>query len=172
MLSTITMSREFVLNGCVWLAFCESLFVNQSKCNWFPLFLCIGLPHYQWRYFLKNWYSDKQNEIIINEFLSFDWLLTLNIYYFWLIKITKVRKVKQMLQIGYSEVFLAICLSWMITINRAYVYKKYLNTRSIMTWLYCKSSSADIISQKYQFSSDATEPKTIFICKKILSVPS
>ena len=29
-----------------------------------------------------------------------------------------------MLQIGYSEVFLAICLSWMITINRAYVYKK------------------------------------------------
>ena len=29
-----------------------------------------------------------------------------------------------MLQISYSEVFLAICLSWMITINRAYVYKK------------------------------------------------
>ena len=30
-----------------------------------------------------------------------------------------------MLQISYSEVFLAICLSWMITINiinRAYVY--------------------------------------------------
>ena len=39
-----------------------------------------------------------------------------------------------------------------------------------MTWLYCKSSSADIISQKNQFSSDATEPKTLFICKKILSV--
>ena len=35
-----------------------------------------------------------------------------------------------------------------ITINRAYVYKKYLNTRSIMTWLYSKSSSADIISKK------------------------
>ena len=29
-----------------------------------------------------------------------------------------------MLQISYSEVFLAICLSLMITINRAYVYKK------------------------------------------------
>ena len=29
-----------------------------------------------------------------------------------------------MLQISYSEVFLAICLSWMMTINRAYVYKK------------------------------------------------
>ena len=26
--------------------------------------------------------------------------------------------------------------------------------------------------QKNQFSSDASEPKTIFICKKILSVPS
>ena len=37
---------------------------------------------------------------------------------------TKVTKVKQILQISYSEVFLAICLSWMITINRAYVYKK------------------------------------------------
>ena len=96
----------------------------------------------------------------------------INIYYFWLIKITKVTEVKQMLQISYSEVFLAICSSWMITINRAYVYKKYLNTRSIMTWLYCKSSSADIISKKNQFSFDATEPKTIFICKKILSVPS
>ena len=29
-----------------------------------------------------------------------------------------------MLQISHSEVFLAIRLSWMITINRAYVYKK------------------------------------------------
>ena len=29
-----------------------------------------------------------------------------------------------MLPINYSEVFLAICLSWMVTINGAYAYKK------------------------------------------------
>ena len=77
-----------------------------------------------------------------------------------------------MLQISYSEVFLAICLSWMININRAYVYKKIpkYTIDHDMTLLQVIISRYNI--KKNQFSSDATEPKTIFICKKILSVSS
>ena len=78
-----------------------------------------------------------------------------------------------MLQISYSEVFLAICLSWMVTINRAYVYKKTpkYTIDHDMTLLQVIISRYNI-QKKNQSSSDATEPKTIFICKKILSVPS
>ena len=146
MLSTITMSGEFVLNGCVWLALRESLCLSTNRNA--TDFVCFSALVYlvtngailfkELRLKKTKWNNYKRIPLVCLAFV-------INIYYSWLIKITKVTKVKQMLQISHSEVILAICLSWMITINRAYVYKKFLNTRSIMTWLYCKSSSADII---------------------------
>ena len=93
-----------------------------------------------------------------------------NIILFWLIKLRKVTKVKQTLQISNCKVIFAMCLSWMTVVNRAHDYKsKYLRTRLIIRWL-GKPSSADIIANKNQFSSDATEPKRIFICNKIFIV--
>ena len=133
--SNITVRGEWIfcsqglrLIGSLWV----SMFANQIKCidnsslsllNSFVFLHCFFfLVTHGVTFYRADTQTNKMKLALTNSSHLFVFCHK-NKIFFWLIKIRKVTKVKQTLQISHSEVIFAMCLSLMTVVNRAHDYR-------------------------------------------------
>ena len=146
--SNITMSGEWIfcsqrlrLIGSLWVY----MFAKQIKCidysslsllNSFVFPHCFFLVTHGITFYRADTQTNWMKLALTNSSHLFVFCHK-NIIFFWLIKIRKVTKVKQTLQIRHSEVIFAMCLSWMTVVNRAHDYRIKIPKNTFdhkMTW--------------------------------------